>query len=83
VLESLGLGLGQLACFDELVDERLIARHLDELVAAQHVPAAVADLRQEKMVVDEACDGGGSFPYRGERGRPGSVKMRRPAASTA
>ena len=57
VLEGLGLFFGELAGLDELVDERLVARDLHELLAAQDVAARVADLREEEVVVDERRGG--------------------------
>ena len=59
VLEGLGLFLGELAGFDELVHERLIARELHERVAAEDVAARVADLREEEDLVHERRRGDG------------------------
>ena len=70
VLERLGFFFGELSGLDELVDERLIARDLHEPVAAQDVAAAVADLREEQVVVDEPGDGGGR-----SHAAPGAVDL--------
>ncbi len=56
VLEGLGLLLGELAGLDELVHEGLVARDLHEAIAAQDVRAAVPDLAEEEVVVDERGD---------------------------
>ena len=57
VLESLGLFFGELARFDKLIHERLIAGDLHEVIAAEDVAARIPDLRKEEMIVDEGRRG--------------------------
>jgi hypothetical protein len=56
VLESLGLFLGELARFDQLVDERLIARDLRQIAVSEDVGSAVADLSEKQPIVDQSGD---------------------------
>ena len=53
MLEGLGFFFRELTGLDELVDERLVARELDQRVSAEDVAARVADLREEEDLVDE------------------------------
>jgi hypothetical protein len=59
VLERFGFFFGELPGFDELVHQRLVARDLDELIAAQNVRAAVPDLGDEEPRVEQRRDRGG------------------------
>src|SRR5258708_20138562 len=49
--------LGQLDRLDQALHQRLILRDLVGLAAANQVRAAVADLREIEVIVEEACRG--------------------------
>jgi hypothetical protein len=70
VLEGLGFFFRELASLDQLIYQRLVARHLNEPVSAQEVRAAVSHLPKEEPGVHECGDG---------RGRPhpplGAVRL--------
>ena len=47
----------ELTGLDELIDERLIPRQLNELAVAHQVSARVSHLREEQVVVHQRCRG--------------------------
>ncbi|MEI9951130.1 MAG: hypothetical protein WDO74_19655 [Pseudomonadota bacterium] len=71
MLEGLGFLFGELAGFDQLVDQRLVPTDLGEAVTAQHVGAAVTDLSHEQARVHQRRNRGG-----GAHAAPGAIGTR-------